>query len=260
MGSDTVAGVVAANKYYKSEMSGFSIPAMEHSTVTSWGGPEYEGKAFENMLNQNKGAPILACVSDSYDIYDTVLKIWCGSLLPKVKQSGTIVVIRPDSGEPVEVLTRLCKTVEDKAGVVYNSKGFKVFNYFRFIWGDGINEETIRTILAAMEVQGYSASNFAFGMGGALLQQVNRDTQKFAYKCSHVTVDGHSVDVFKDPITDPGKKSKRGMLDLVHRFDKYETIQGHEVPGSCLETIYEHGKLVKTYNLNEVRQRAQAHS
>ena len=57
---------------------------------------------------------------------------------------------------------------------------------------------------------GWSANNIAFGSGGGLLQKMNRDTQKCAFKCSLATVDNKDIDVFKDPITAPGKKSKKG--------------------------------------------------
>ena len=257
MGSDTVVGVHLMNQLYNDgNMSAFSIPAMEHSTVTSWG-EQGEEAAYANMLAVNKGAPLIACVSDSYDIVDAVKNIWCGSLLEKVKASGTTVVIRPDSGEPVEQLTTLCKIVDEAAGSYYNKKGFKVFNNFRFLWGDGINEDTIRQILKAMTDLGYSATNFAFGMGGALLQQVNRDTLRFAYKCSSAIIDGHERDVFKNPKTDPLKASKKGKLDLIMRTSdrKYETVNKPAF-NSVMKTVFKNGEVLVHHHLNEVRERA----
>src|SRR5215472_11304053 len=51
-GTDTVAGIRILRKYYESrDMEGFSIPAAEHSTITSWG-RENEARAYENMLAQ----------------------------------------------------------------------------------------------------------------------------------------------------------------------------------------------------------------
>ncbi len=98
-------------------------------------------------------------------------------------------------------------------------------------------------------------------MGGALLQQVNRDTQKFAYKCSQVTIDGQDIPVFKDPATDPGKRSKPGRLDLVKRDGEFVTVALNgkkQAPDSELVTVYENGQLLKDYPLDEVRTRAQA--
>lgn len=255
-GSDTVVGILCANEYYNSPMAGFSIPAAEHSTMTMWGGREGEVKAMANMIDQyaKKGA-IYACVSDSYDIFHAMENLWGGELRDKIINSGATLVVRPDSGDPVAVLTRLCEITERKFGYAYNTKGYKVFNNIRFIWGDGINQDTIRRILNAMEQLGYSASNFAFGMGGALLQQVNRDTQKFAFKCSEATVNGQAVDVFKDPVTDPGKTSKKGRLDLVYSMDQFKTVRGTGAFGSLLRTVYENGNVVQEYSLDEIRRR-----
>ncbi len=260
-GSDTMAGVWAANHYYKCPMSAFSIPAMEHSTVTAWGRGN-EVKAFDNMIKINGGpGKIFACVSDSYNIYEAVEKIWGEKLRQKVIDSGSVVVIRPDSGDPASVVLRCLTLLDQKFGHSYTKTGsYKLLNNVRVIQGDGINEDSIREILETATRAGFSADNIAFGMGGALLQQVNRDTQKFAYKCSEVTVDGHHVPVYKDPITDPGKKSRAGRMDLIRGSVKgkteYQTVIGDKVMGSVMETIYENGKLLKEYNMEEVRFRA----
>jgi nicotinamide phosphoribosyltransferase len=139
-----------------------------------------------------------------------------------------------------------------------NQKGYKVLNHVRVIQGDGVNEESITEILQRVEQLGFSATNLAFGMGGALLQQLNRDTQKFAIKCSEVIVDGEAIAIYKDPITDPGKRSKRGRLVLLKTERGYETVA--ETPENAslnqLEVVYEKGKLLKEYTLDEVRHRA----
>jgi nicotinamide phosphoribosyltransferase len=214
MGSDTVSGVLYAREYYGAGIAGFSIPAAEHSTITSWG-RDNEVKAYENMLNQF-GMPnaILAVVSDSYDVFNAASKLWGEELREKVIQSGATLVIRPDSGDPVAVNKELIQILDQKFGHTVNDKGFKVLNHVRLIQGDGVNELTIRSILGAFMALGYSADNIAFGMGGALLQIVDRDTQRFAMKCSSAKINGEWVDVQKDPITDNGKKSKAGRVKL----------------------------------------------
>lgn len=258
MGSDTVVGVRTLQEYYgyKGKMPGFSIPASEHSTMTMKGRGG-EAEAMANMIDKyGKPGALFACVSDSYDIYHAMEHIWGTQLKDKIINSGATLVVRPDSGDPVEVLTRLTRIAEDKFGISYNSKGYKVFNHIRFIWGDGINEDTIRRILNTMEQLGYSGANFAFGMGGALLQQVNRDTQKFAFKCSEATIDGKLMPVFKDPVTDAGKRSKKGRQDLIYSLGKFVTIEGHDSMGSILKVVYENGQLKKEYTLDEIRGRA----
>lgn len=259
MGSDTVAGVLCANNFYKSEMAGFSIPAAEHSTITTFG-REKEVEAYRNMLKQfAKPGSLVAIVSDSYDLFNAVDNIWGKQLKKEVQDSGATIIIRPDSGNPSEMVLKTTQLLDKNFGSSYNTKGFKVLNNVRVIQGDGINEDSIREILEVLTSNGYSATNVAFGMGGALLQQVNRDTQKFAYKCSSATIDGKEVEVFKDPVTDAGKRSKGGKLDLVQLASdnyKFKTVKGTDNFGSVMKIVFLDGKLVKEYTLDEIRKRS----
>lgn len=260
MGSDTVVGVLAANRYYRAPMAGFSIPAAEHSTITSWG-RENEAEAYRNMLrNFAKPGSLVAVVSDSYDIYNACDHIWGETLRQEIVDSGATVVIRPDSGDPVSVVRRCLDLLEHRFGSTTNSKGYKVLNNVRIIQGDGVNAESIQQILRTAMWGGYSATNIGFGMGGALLQQHNRDTQKFAMKCSHIIADGHGIDVFKDPVTDTGKRSKRGRLDLEVFEGRYDTVKlddGQDrATYSVLQTVFQDGQIIREYTLDEVRKNA----
>lgn len=233
----------------------------EHSSITSWG-KEGEVGAYRNMLNQfAKPGALVACVSDSYDLFNAIDNLWGKALKQEVINSGATIVIRPDSGRPEVVVLLALQKLEAAFGSVTNSKGYKVLNHVRVIQGDGINPDMIETILKTITDAGYSATNVAFGMGGALLQQVNRDTQKFAYKCSSVTVNGEERDVFKDPITDPGKKSKAGRLDLLKHSGLYETVKQPAPAGqhSQLITVFENGEILKTYTLAEIQERSRYH-
>jgi len=263
MGTDTITGILYAMEYYDADVCGFSIPAMEHSTVTSWG-RENEAKAYSNMVTQyGKPGAILAVVSDSFDIYEAS-KMWGTELKQQVIDSGATVVIRPDSGDPVEVLPKVVGILNTGFGHTKNSKGYKVLNNVRVIWGDGINIQSIQAIMRIMvDLNGWSADNFAFGMGGALLQIVDRDTQRFAMKCSSVQVDGEWRDVVKDPITDSGKRSKGGRVRLFTNSGG-EYASGVSAPTGwsdkgiggwtdALVTVYEDGSLTKSYTFDEVR-------
>ena len=263
MGTDTITGVLFAREYYGAGIAGFSIPAAEHSTITSWG-RDGEVDAYRNMLTQfAKPGSIVAIVSDSYDIYNAVDKLWGEELRQQVIDSGATVVIRPDSGDPDVVCRQLVQKLDAKFGSTVNSKGFRVLNNVRLIQGDGINESTIRMILGSFQAYGYSADNIAFGMGGALLQQLDRDTQRFAMKCSAVEIgEGNWIDVQKDPITDPGKKSKAGCVTLwksggewVSAVDQPKgwSDRGFGPYTNMLETVYCDGKLVKEITFDEVR-------
>ena len=260
MGTDTISGALFANKYYNEEMAGFSIPATEHSTMTTWG-KENESKAYANMVDKYaKPGGIFAVVSDSYDLYNAVENIWGGELKQKVIDSGATLVIRPDSGNPADVVLKTLWLLESKFGTTKNNKGFKVLNYVRVIQGDGINESTIREILNSAVGAGFSADNIAFGMGGALLQQLDRDTNKFAMKASAAKINGKWIDVYKDPITDSGKKSKKGRLMLVKDdYNNLRTVTKEAVGDQVemLETVFCNGTITKEYSLSEVRKNAE---
>lgn len=256
MGSDTVIGIKYANHYYKDPMAAFSIPAAEHSTMTSWG-RENEVDAYRNMLQKYaKPGKLVAVVSDSYDLYNAVSNLWGGELKNEVINSGATVIIRPDSGDPASVVLKTLQLLDAKFGSQLNHKSYKVLNNVRVIQGDGIDEDSIRKILNTAVADGFSATNIAFGMGGALLQKLDRDTQKFAYKCSEVTIDGKRKGVRKAPATDPGKASKQGRLDLVFLKGKLQTIEGEENLGSVMKDVFLNGQILKESTLAEVRKRA----
>lgn len=276
MGTDTISAVLHVMDVYGSGVVGFSIPASEHSTITSWG-RDQEVQAYANMVKQFGGdGKLLAVVSDSYDIYAACEK-WGTELKDQVISSGATVVIRPDSGDPIVVLPKMFRILEDKFGAVKNAKGYKVLNNVRVIWGDGINSLTLSSILRnIVDMHGYSADNIAFGMGGGLLQQCDRDTLKFAMKCSAVGVreyvhdgdlgSGYKLvwkDVFKDPITDPGKASKKGRVTLFQSGTEYVTDVDVELPKhwtdkgtdwkDALVTYFEDGRVKFSQTFEEVR-------
>jgi nicotinamide phosphoribosyltransferase len=266
MGTDTISGILHAREFYNAGIAGFSIPAAEHSTITSWG-RDGELDAYRNMLTQfAKPGSIVAVVSDSYDIFNAARTLWGEELRQQVIDSGATVVIRPDSGDPLTINQQLIEILGEKFGYTKNAKGFKVLNNVRLIQGDGVNELSIRSILGGFMAMGWSADNIAFGMGGALLQQLDRDTLKFAMKCSSAEVNGRWIDVQKDPITDSGKKSKAGRVTLW-------TNSGGEFASSvtaptgwtdrgigewtpALQEVFRDGKLVSDITFEQVRANA----
>lgn len=260
-GTDTVAGIRMLREYYNStEMEGFSIPAAEHSTITAWG-REHEADAYDNMLKQFPQG-LVAVVSDSYNVYDAVEKLWGEALRQKVLARQGTLVVRPDSGNPREVVLKVLEILGEKFGYQTNAKGYRVLNpKVRVIQGDGVNYWTIQDTLTAMNRAGWSADNITFGMGGALLQQLNRDTQQFAFKSSHVTVNGQGRDVFKDPVEGHDKASKRGRLSLHFRSGTWSThrLRGREDDAEdCLRPVFRDGELLITHTVSDIRERANA--
>lgn len=209
-GTDTVESIFAASELYGIDMAGFSVRASEHSTITSWG-ENGEFAAFENMVDVFKGeGVIISCVSDSYDIFNAVNNYW-PRLKDKIVDSGSTLVVRPDSGNPEVIIPILLNSLSKSFGFKTNSKGYKVLENVRILWGDGIDIKTIPEILETCKISGFSTENLVLGMGGGLHQKVNRDTLKFAMKTSAIEVDGSIRDVYKRPITDSSKVSKRGV-------------------------------------------------
>ena len=259
-GSDTLEALRVGRNHYDSDLAGFSIPAAEHSTITSWG-KEHEVDAYRNMITRfSRPGSVYAVVSDSYDLKNAINHLWGDTLRQQVIESGGTLVVRPDSGEPPAMVRLAVNALAAKYGTTTNSKGYKVLNHVRVIQGDGIDEHTIRQILDNLDVDGYSAENVSFGMGGALLQKVDRDTQRFAYKASAGLIDGAYRGIYKDPVTDPGKRSKDGVLDLVQEGGRmvtkaYKTFDT-DFPGSLLRTVYRDGELLVRDTLEEVRGRA----
>lgn len=265
MGTDTAEALVGVMAYYNTdEVVGFSIPASEHSTITSWG-RENEVDAFENMLDTFGGpGKLLACVSDSFDIYAATRDLWGEKLKDKIINMGGTLVVRPDSGDPETVPVEVIEILAEKFGFTINSKGYKVLPpYIRVIQGDGINEHSLPKILENLKAAGFSADNIAFGMGGGLLQAWNRDTLKYAMKASAIRInEGEWKGFSKDPITDHGKKSKEGRLGLVYECGigscSFRTLPEDMAnkKGNLLRTIFKNGELLIEDTFQEIRDRA----
>lgn len=258
-GTDTFEGILGAMTYYDSEVCGFSIPASEHSTITSWGS-ENEVEAYKNMIEQFAGeGNIFACVSDSYDIYHAAGVLW-PSLKQQLVDLGGTLVVRPDSGDPLTVPVEIVKLLMSSFGYSVNSKGYKVLpSCVRVIQGDGIDSTSLPKIVEAMIREGLSLDNLAFGMGGGLLQKVDRDTLKYAMKASaRRDAEGVWHDVYKDPVTDSNKQSKRGRLGLVVKNNVITTVREQEAgKDNLLTTVYRNGAVLTRDSFEKVRSRAE---
>jgi nicotinamide phosphoribosyltransferase len=259
-GTDTVAGLVCARDYYGEPMAGFSIPAAEHSTITSWG-LENEVDAFRNMLTAYPTG-LVAVVSDSKDIFAACSELWGKQLKTEVLERDGVLVVRPDSGDPPPTVVKVLQALAEAFGGEYNDKGYLVLNpKVRVIQGDGIDPAMLTKILEATTANKFSADNITFGSGGGLLQKLNRDTLKFAFKCSSVVVDGEQRDVYKDPITDTGKSSKRGRLKLITKAGAhgpvFETVAESDPGDDLLRTVYLNGEVTREYDFEAVRRNAE---
>ena len=169
--------------------------------------------------------------------------------------------MRPDSGDPVEVSVKVIKLLDEYFGSTTNSKGYKVLHpKVGVIYGDGINYDSIGAILDAVTAAGYSTDCIVFGMGGGLLQQVNRDNHKFAFKCSAALRGTEWIDVYKQPITDTGKNSKRGRLKVIRTsLGQLATVAKEALPANPdeLHDVFLNGELTNPITFDQIRKNAQ---
>ncbi|KAF8927275.1 hypothetical protein BGZ47_002241 [Haplosporangium gracile] len=244
-GSDTMSAAFYAQfQLNGGKAVGNSIPASEHSVMTAF---RTEKEAMEAMIGEF-GKGVFACVMDSYD-YQKALD----TVLPEVAsfklEKGGFLVLRPDSGDIVESVLMGLRAAEKVFGADVNKKGFKLIRGCGVIQGDGVSYNSLGRILDAVLAAGYSAQNCAFGMGGGLLQKLDRDTMSFATKLSHIVYfDGTKRDVMKHPKTDSDKISLPGVLDVIRNeqgipmvYPRAENYVPHK--DNILQVVYDHGKV-----------------
>jgi len=228
----------------------------EH-TVTIAEGQENEKRFFERAINVflQKPGDMVSVVSDTYSFHNA-LDIWA-DLKDTIESTGGTVVVRPDSGDPKEMVMLALDKLSESYGYTINDKGYKVLNpHIRIIQGDGVSLDEVERILEAMMVAGYSADNVTFGCGGYLLQDLTRDTCRFAMKGSYVEVNGEKRAVRKITQTDPSKASKAGRVVLVRRNGELVTIVEDDILSTdtpVLETVFLNGRLVRDMSFEEVR-------
>jgi len=258
LGTDTLAGIQLAMKYYgMKEVCGYSVFAAEHSTVTAYG-RDGEAKAYESFIDNSPDDAILSIVCDSYDTMNAVDNIFGKQLKEKILKRKGKVVLRPDSGYAPDIAHDILWSLWKNFGGADNAAGYKVLNpKVGVIYGDGIDIQMVNNILfKVVDIGEFAPSTIIFGMGGALLQQVNRDTHQFAFKCSAAKIDNEWRDIYKQPKTDAAKNSKRGRLTLLKTTDGYMTVNDKiNSPEDELVTVFENGVLLKEYTFDEIRVR-----
>lgn len=260
LGSDTVEGAMFLKDYYDGTDISYSIPASEHSTITAWG-KDNENKAHENIINQFLlEGKVIASVIDSYDTFETATKIISSELKEKIINSKGTFVVRPDSGKLPDTIIELLDTLssEENFGYTLNSKGYKELpSYIRVIQGDGVDKNSIEDILISMKENNYSAANITFGMGGALLQKLDRDTYSFAMKVSAIHDGNTWKDVYKEPSNDKTKNSRRGRFAIVQN-DELEVVDLEKLnQTNLLKTRYKDGKLYNETDLKVIRNKVE---
>jgi len=278
-GTDTIPAILFLEKYYGAdsgvELVGASIPATEHSVMSAYGneGPDDELATFERLLTELYPTGFISIVSDTWDLWRVV-----GEFLPRLKEKILArdgrVVIRPDSGDPVEIITGRESHDDSLAdlGVVealwnifggsVTDKGYRVLDsHVGVIYGDKISLPIATRILDRLEEKGFASTNVVFGIGSHTYQRTNRDTFGHAFKSTAVTINGREKAIFKDPRTDVGhmKRSLRGRVAVTHDGDDLRVIDGlsssDTIPGDLLRVVFRDGTTSNVESLGQIRSR-----
>ncbi|TCI95085.1 nicotinate phosphoribosyltransferase [Tenacibaculum sp. M341] len=273
-GTDTIPAVDFLENYYNAnsdtELIGGSVAATEHS-VMCMGTNSGEEETFKRLITEVYPNGIVSIVSDTWDLWK-VLTEYLPNLKEEVLARDGKVVIRPDSGDPVDII---CgnpngKSIEEQKGVVEllwdifggttNDKGFKELDaHIGAIYGDSITLDRATQICERLKKKGYASTNVVLGIGSFTYQYNTRDTFGFAMKATYGEVAGEGREIFKDPITDDGtKKSAKGLIKIEKENGTYKLIDQvswEEEKQGELREVFRDGKLLVEDSLLEIRKR-----
>jgi nicotinamide phosphoribosyltransferase len=287
MGTDTTIALHFVKEHYgATEMPAFSIRATEHSIMTARG-IEGEADVVRQVLDETPDDQMVAMVGDSYDMIGFIKEILTiPDIMARIVKRTMPLIVRPDSGKLPKIDVDVFRALEEVFGSEFNDKGFALLpDYIRMIQGDGIKwyrpllarmrdygdydsqvpeayygewRHTVTDILEAFVKERISADNIAFGSGGGLLQQFDRDSQRFAIKCSYAERDGVGYEIFKRPATDPTKNSKRGRLGVIANAEgEFVTVPLEEAGElNIMQDVFYLGTQMNLTTLDEVRERA----
>jgi nicotinamide phosphoribosyltransferase len=273
-GTDTIPTIDFMEEYYNAnsdtEIVGGTVAATEHS-VMCMGTNTGELETFKRLVTEIYPSGIVSIVSDTWDLWK-VLTEYLPALKQDILARNGKVVIRPDSGDPVDII---CgnpngKTEIERKGVVEslwdtfggttNDKGYKELDgHIGAIYGDSITLERAENMCRRLKEKGFASTNVVLGIGSFTYQYNTRDTFGFAMKATYGEVDGKGREIFKDPITDDGtKKSAKGLIKVVERDGTYQLIDQvswEEEQTGELKEVYRDGKLLIDQTLAGIRAR-----
>lgn len=249
-GSDTLQAIRLIKYYYGKDggryegMPSNSVPALEHSTIMS----DSERNTIARTLDAYPDLPVVAVVIDTYDTFNCVEHVIGEDLKDKVEARAGVVTLRPDSGDPAQIVRQVIERAAAIFGSRTNSKGYTTLsNKIRVIQGDHIDDATMPAIYAAMRERKLSAANLFFGCGRYLVADQHRDIQQVATKLCRFVRGGVTHDVQKTPVTDINKWSKKGVYD-VQRNDN-DVIESypegtHPERENLLRPVFRDGELL----------------
>lgn len=285
-GTDSLVSLEWIDDYYGGEYVAGSVPATEHSVMCTGIATIGERELFRRLL-ASYPVGLVSVVSDTFDLWK-VLTDYLPSLHDEVMARDGKIVVRPDSGNPVDILTGTLHEFEaaqvrdkttltpaekgvvellwDEFGGTVNAKGFKELDsHVGVIYGDSITAERAQAIIDRLAAKGFASTNVVFGIGSFTYQYNTRDTFSSAIKATLAEVDGEEYNLFKNPVTDDGtKKSATGRLAVLRDADGKLYLQQKATPeqeaASELQTVWKNGKFTRFQTFADVRETLAAES
>ncbi len=271
-GSDTLPVAKAYETFYNADVTKElvigSVNATEHSVMCA-GSKDDEIGTFRRLL-ETYPTGILSVVSDTWDLWK-VLTTYLPTLKEEILQRDGKLVIRPDSGDPVDIICGcthdnpviakgVIELLWDEFGGTINKQGYKVLNpKIGAIYGDSITIDRATQICERLAQKGFASTNVVLGIGSFTYQYNTRDTFGFAMKATYVEVMGQGREIFKDPVTDDGtKKSAKGLIQVYRENDDIyfrDQVSEEEEKQGLLTTVFLDGQLVEEASLSEIRSR-----
>jgi nicotinamide phosphoribosyltransferase len=234
VGTDNIPAICYLEKYYgadvEKELVGTSIPATEHSVMCAYG--QDEATSYRRIITEVYPSGLVSIVSDTWDLWNVLTRVIPG-LKDEILARDGKVVIRPDSGDPVNIICGYdgpdhdYRNAEEKGviellwqtfGGTVNAQGYKVLDpHVGAIYGDSITPERAARICERLARKGFASTNVVFGVGSFTYQYVTRDTFGFAMKSTWCKINGEGRAIFKDPVTDKShvKRSLTGRVAVV---------------------------------------------
>ena len=255
----------------------FGSPSTEHSVMCSNYAVDGDEETFiRRALTEIYPNTSFSCVCDSYDYWNVV-----DNILPKLRKEimehNGCFLVRGDSGNPIEVVTKTVFRLWEHFGGTINSKGYKVLDpHIKAIYGDSITVQRCEEIYKILMENGFACSNVALGVGSfsfqcieedGILKPFTRDTFSSCIKATYCEINGKPYPIFKNPKEGSFKKSQKGCCvvceseqvdwrgytkELIYR-DGYTWKEACETNYNKLVTVFKDGFMVKEYSLAEIR-------
>lgn len=248
----------------------FGSPSTEHSVMCSnYAVDGDEITLLRRLLTEIYPNTSFSAVLDSYDYWNVI-----DNILPQIKDEilahNGCMLMRGDSGDCVDVVTKTVFKLWEEFGGTINSKGYKVLDpHVKAIYGDSITVQRCEEIYKILMEHGFACSNVALGVGSfsfqcieedGVLKPFTRDTFSSCIKATYCEIDGKPLPIFKNPKDGGFKKSQKGCCvvykgndnELCYK-DEFTWDEAYGDSRNMLVPVFKDGVMTKEFTLDEVR-------